>query len=48
MGGLPRVQHIDAVIGGDGPVVMFAGAIDPGEGLLMEQAGEAMASGYLL
>lgn len=31
-------QKIDAVIGGQGPVIMFTGAIDTGKGFLMEQA----------
>ena len=38
VGAFTRLQKIDAVIGGQGPVVMFTGAIDTGKGFLMEQA----------
>ena len=38
VGAFTRLQKIDAVIGGQGPVVMFTGAIDTGKGFLVEQA----------
>ena len=38
VGAFTRLQKIDAVIGGQGPVVMFTGSIDTGKGFLMEQA----------
>ena len=38
VGAFARIQKIDAVIGSQGPVVMFTGAIDTGKGFLVEQA----------
>ena len=42
------IQHIDAVICGDGPVIMLAGSIHTGKGLLMKETGQAMMSGHPL
>ena len=47
MGVTPRLQHIDAGVGGQGPVVVLSGAVDALERLFMEQAGKAAAAGYL-
>ena len=38
VGAFARIQKIDAVIGSQGSVVMFTGAIDTGKGFLVEQA----------
>ena len=43
-----RVQQVHAVAGGDGPVVVLAGAVDPTEGLFVQQAHHAVAVGDLL
>ena len=47
MGRHSRLQHIDAGVGGQGPVVVLSGAVDALERLFMEQAGKAAAAGYL-
>ena len=43
-----RVQHHDAVLGGDAPVVVLPAPVDVVEGLLLQQSGHAVASGDLL
>ena len=48
MGRLARLQQVDAVVGGQGPVIVLTGTIDPGEGLLMEQALQAVKISHLL
>ena len=48
IGGGAGIQQVHPGVGGDGPVVVLAGAVDPVEGLLMEQAHQAMALGNLL
>ena len=45
---LARLQEIQAGVGGHGPVVVLAAAVDAGEGLLMQQAVHAVAIGHLL
>ena len=42
VGAFARIKKIDAVIGGQGPVVMFTGSIDTGKGFLMEQADQTL------
>ena len=41
-----RIQKIDAIVGGDGPVVVLSGAVHAGEGFFVEQALKAVAAGY--
>ena len=48
VGGLAGREQVDAGIGGKGPVVMFAAAVDPGKGLFMQQAHQIVAVGHLL
>ena len=43
-----RIQEIGAVIRGQRPVVMLTRTIDARKGLLMKEAGHAVASGHLL
>ncbi len=45
---LARFQQVDAVIGGQRPVVVLAGAVHAGVGLLMEQADHVVTDGHLL
>ena len=47
-GGAARLEQVVAGIGGQGPVVMLARAVDAGKGLLMEQAHQAVLPGHLL
>ena len=42
------VEEVDAAGGAHGPVVVLARAVDVGEGLLLEEAGEVVARGDLL
>ncbi len=48
MGRVTRVQEVDAVIRGEGPVVVLAGAIDALKGLLVQETNQTMAAGRLL
>ena len=43
---LARVEQVDPVIGLQGPVIMLAGAVDPCEGLFMEQAAHVMPGSH--
>ena len=45
--GIAGFQQVDAGIGGDGPVVVLTAAVDPVEGLFVEQAGQAVAVRHL-
>ena len=47
-GGGAGLEQVLARVGGQGPVVVLAGAVDAGEGLLMEQAHQAVAVRHLL
>ena len=47
IGGLPGLQEVHAGVRGDGPVVVLTAAVDPVEGLLVEQTHQAMALGHL-
>ena len=47
VGGFAGLQQVYAGIGGDGPVVVLAAAVDTVEGLLVEQAHQAVALGHL-
>ena len=47
MGRLARVQKIDAVIRGQGPVIVLSGTIHSRKGLLMQQTLKAMLVGHL-
>ena len=38
IGGFTGIQHIHAVVRGDGPVIMFAGSVHACKGLLIQQA----------
>ena len=42
-GGVAGLEQVVAVVGGQRPVVMLAGAVDAGKGFFMEQADEVMA-----
>ena len=42
MGGLSWIQHVDAVVCGQGPVVVLAGTVYSGKRLLVEQALESV------
>ena len=46
MGRFARIQHVDAVIRNDGPVVVLAGTVDPGKGLFVKQALHAVLGGH--
>jgi hypothetical protein len=46
-GDLGGVEEVDAVGGAEGPVVVLARAVDAGEGLLVEEAGEVVPRGHL-
>ena len=48
VGGVAGVQQVLAGIGADGPVVVFAAAVDAGKGLLVEQAHQTVTGGYPL
>ena len=48
VGRLARGQQIDAGVGGDGPVIVLAAAVDAGKGLLMEQAHQTVLGGHPL
>ncbi len=41
-------QQVHAGIGGHGPVVVLAGAVDAGEGLFVQQAHQTVPGGHLL
>ena len=47
-GEVAGVEQLGAAEGGDGPVVVLAGAVDAREGLLLEERGEAVLAGDLL
>ena len=47
IGSVAGIQQIYAIIRGKRPVIMLPGTVYPGEGLLVKQAGKAMASRYL-
>ncbi len=40
VGSLARIQQIDAVVGGQRPVVVLSGTVDAGKRLLVKQAGQ--------
>ena len=44
---LVRIQEVQARIGAEGPVDMFARAVDSVEGLFVQQGGHSVAVGYL-
>ena len=48
VGSLSRRQQVHALIRGDGPVVVFAGSVDAGKGLFMQQAHQTVAAGNFL
>ena len=48
IGRLPRREKVDAGIGGQGPVIMLTAAVDPGKGLFLEQAHQAMPRRHFL
>ena len=48
IGGIAGRQQIYAGIRGDGPVVVFAGTVDPGKRLFMQQADKTVLGRYLL
>jgi len=48
MGCGARIQQVDAVVCGDGPVIVLTGAIDACEGLLMKQALQSVTAGHHL
>ena len=43
----PRIQKVNAIICGNGPVIMFSGAVHTGKGLFMKQAMKAMLTSCL-
>ena len=47
MGRLARIEKVDAVVSGQGPVVVLSGAVHSREGLLVEQALEAVLVSHL-
>ena len=48
IGAVARLQQVISRIGGQAPVVMLSAAVDPLEGLFVQQAHEPMAAGHLL
>ena len=44
-GGLAGAEEVAAGVGGQGPVVVLAGAVDAGEGLFVEQAHQVVLGG---
>ena len=46
MGRCARIQQIDTVVCGNGPVIVLTGTIHACEGLLMKQALQTMTAGY--
>ena len=48
MGRFARIQKIDAVICGQRPVIVLAGAVQAGEGFLMKEAAHSVAAGHFL
>ena len=48
MGRLAGREQVHARVGGEGPVVVLAAAVDPGKGLFVEQAHHAMPGRYPL
>ena len=47
-GGGAGAEEVHARVGGQGPVVVLTGAVDPGEGLFVEQAHHVVPPGHLL
>ena len=45
---LARIQQVDTIVRGDGPVVVLSGAVHTGKGLFMKQALHSVLAGHLL